>query len=84
MLGTSKRIAIAGLLGIGAALSAAGAGLGRAIHIVPPSQRLTDDGLPVHKRTPSTGRNGHSVAQGKRNARKARNVARHKRAAKGA
>lgn len=46
-------------------------------------RRLNEDGLPIHEGTPKRNKHVYSVAQGKRMARKARNVKRHKAASRG-
>jgi len=85
MLGrSSTRVVIAGAMAVGAALSSAARGaLGvvNGVTIHPPA-RINGDGLPVHERTPRTSGKSISVAQGKRNAKKAKNRARNRRAHK--
>jgi hypothetical protein len=85
MLGrsSSTRVAIAGLIG---SMASVGASVGRslrdagaqAIEIVNPNKNR--DGLPINTRTPGKSKVRVSVAQNKRNALKARNRARNKRA----
>lgn len=87
MQGSARRIAIAGMgamAGLGAALGnlARGSlGVVNGFTINPPA-RINEDGIPVHERTPHTSGKSISVAQGKRNAVKARNRKRNRSAHK--
>jgi hypothetical protein len=85
MLGrsSSTRVAIAGMLG--GAMASVGSALrnaGNTVIGIPSAPRINENGLPVHERTPRTSGKSISVAQGKRDARKARNVKRNRRAHK--
>ena len=84
MQGSARRILIAGAGAMAAGLSSLARGaLGtvQGVTIHPPA-RINEDGLPVHERTPRTSGKSISVAQGKRNAKKAKNRARNRRAHK--
>ncbi|WP_168794449.1 hypothetical protein [Paraburkholderia aromaticivorans] len=79
MLGRS-RIALAGAIG---AMASVGSHIGRTVRdagasVVGLPDRLDENGVPVHERIPRTSGNAISVAQGKRNALKARNRKRNK------
>jgi len=84
LMGKTSRAVVVGAMAVGAALSNAARGaLGvvNGVTIHPPA-RINGDGLPVHERTPRTSGKSISVAQGKRNAKKAKNRARNRRAHK--
>jgi len=77
----SSRVIVAGAMAIGASLIKGALGVVNGVTIHPPA-RINGDGLPVHERTPRTSGKSISVAQGKRNAKKAKNRARNRRAHK--
>ena len=82
MLKAARRLAILGATAsIGSLLASGLSPLARVA--LPQVRRLNGDGLPVHERAPARNKRGHSVAHGKRMARKARNVKRHKAAMRG-
>ena len=86
MMNSGRRIALAGL----ASIAGVGATIGRSLRdsaasvvgIAP--KAVNHDGMPLHDRTPRTSGKAISVAQGKRNATKAKNRARNRLAHKGA
>jgi hypothetical protein len=70
-------------MAIGAALSNAARGaVSVVMPAVKPPRSIDENGMPRYERTPKINRGGHSVAHGKRLARKARNKSRNRRAHK--
>lgn len=81
MMNSGRRIALAGLASIGAMGSAIGRSLrdaGASVVGIAPPKAVSHDGMPLHDRTPRTSGKAISVAQGKRNATKAKNRARNR------
>ncbi|MDN7179088.1 hypothetical protein M0D69_13905 [Caballeronia sp. SEWSISQ10-4 2] len=81
MMNSGRRVVLAGLASIGSMGSAIGRSLrdaGASVVGITPPRTKNEHGLPVHERIARTSGKAISVAQGKRNATKARNVKRHR------